>query len=107
MARDERVHSACVSAQESPRLGVKLAHRPLGELAETESPALYVEPQDGLTEVFGELTLRKTPSLVHLPQPVLSRHITLGELQILDGLGAEVWQVVGFAYDFDWASMPC
>src|SRR3989442_8591182 len=106
MARDERVHSACVSAQESPRLGVKLAHRPLGELAETESPALYVEPQDGLTEDFGELTLHKTPAHVHLPQPVLSRHITLGEEQILEGLGADVWRAVGVAQDLDGASKP-
>src|SRR5947209_5103925 len=62
MARDESVHAACVSGQESPRLGVKLPHRSLGDLAETESPVLYVEPQDGLTEDFGELALRKTPA---------------------------------------------
>ena len=106
MARDEGVHSACVSGQESPRLRVKLAHRPLGELAETKSPALHVEPQDGLTEDFGELALRKTPAHVHLPQPVLSRHITLGEEQILEGLGAEVWRAVGVAQDLDGASKP-
>ena len=95
------VHPLRVGVDEGAQVGGQPRQRAARGLAQAEGADVAVGEQGRLAEGLRELAFRAPAQEVHLPHPVLRRHVSLGAHEVAQGGSAQVGHAHGVPADQD------
>src|SRR6185503_3518795 len=90
MLRDVEIHSARIRFQPLAVFRREIRINAMRDIAKLQQALHLVVPEQGRSHHLGEFAIGAPPIGIHLPQPVLRSHVSLGDEQVFLRRGVDV-----------------